>query len=342
VNALMRALHGFGRAIGFTWIGPLWRLCRVLKRRQRDEERERSERDRRRAPYPCVPINRPELLRPDPLIYSQSFLMQHGLAVTWDNPDIVLMKGGGVVPSSSLEPATEYEIVARIWNASPSCPVVSLPVHFSFLSFGVGTVSTPIGKTHVDLGVKGGPGCPAFASILWRTPSTPGHYCIQVRLTPADELNFDNNVGQENTEVGIAHSSAEFEFQLRNPTELEQTYRFTTDAYSIPELEPCAPPPDTPRRPRLLRLDVRKEGFRRRPTVDQARIARHAVASHPLPPGWSVELTPRTPNVLPQEEITIAVKVSPPDDFRGSLGVNVNAFTAARFAGGITLTVVRE
>jgi hypothetical protein len=330
----------FSRLLGFGWARSLPELLRIFKRRPKDDRQ--SERDRRRSPLPCVPVNRPEFRRPDPLIYSQYFLMQHGLAVTWDNPDIVLMKGGAVVPSESLDPATEYEIVARVWNASTNCPVVSMPVYFSYLSFGVGTVSHPIGKRHVDhLGVKGGPGCPAFASIPWRTPSTPGHYCIQVLLAPADDLNFDNNLGQENTNVGTAHSPAEFNFQLRNPTELEQVFRFEADAYQIPEAVPCGQ--GRRKRPRRTgRIDLKGQGFAPRPEVDEARIARHRLGEQPLPAGWAVEISPDHPTLAAEEEITVHVRVAPPDDFHGSRTINVNAFRANGFAGGVTLRVERS
>jgi hypothetical protein len=339
VNALARWLSPFSHLLGFGWARSLSTLLRLFKRRPRDHRE--SDRDRKRSPLPCVPINRPEFLRPDPLIYSQYFLMQHGLAVTWDNPDIVLMKGGAVVSSESLDPATEYEIVGRIWNASPSCPVVSMPVYFSFLSFGVGTISHAIGKTHVNLGVKGGPGCPAFASMTWRTPATPGHYCIQVLLAPPDDLNFDNNLGQENTNVGTAHSPAEFDFQLRNPTELEQLFRFRADAYQLPEPEPCGRP--RPQRPRRRgRIGLKGQGFAARPELNEARIARHRLADQPLPTGWTVDISPAEPTLAPDEEITVHVRVEPPADFHGSRAVNVNAFHANGFASGVTLRVVRS
>ena len=62
--------------------------------------------------------------RPDPLIYSQYFLMARGFAVTWDNPDIWLTElpapdGTMVpVPSHALLPGHVYRIHARIYNGS--------------------------------------------------------------------------------------------------------------------------------------------------------------------------------------------------------------------------------
>src|SRR4051794_36811621 len=64
----------------------------------------------------CIPIRHPAFHRPDPLIYAQYYLMSLGLAVTWDNPDIELRRNGVAVSSSLVQPDTDYEIVARVWN----------------------------------------------------------------------------------------------------------------------------------------------------------------------------------------------------------------------------------
>jgi hypothetical protein len=111
--------------------------------------------------------------RPDPMIYSQQYLMSKGLAVTWDNPDIHLELGGVPVDSHDLKPNTTYDVIARIWNNSLDAVVVNMPVEFSYLSFGIGTTKTHIETTAVDVGVKGAPGCPAFARVPWTTPTWP-------------------------------------------------------------------------------------------------------------------------------------------------------------------------
>jgi hypothetical protein len=53
----------------------------------------------------------------------------------------------------------------------------------------------------VSLGVKGTPQGVATAELDWTTPATPGHYCIQVSFSWPDDLNPNNNLGQENTQV---------------------------------------------------------------------------------------------------------------------------------------------
>ena len=88
----------------FKLIGQICAIIRRLCQRCKLGERER-----RRSPDRCVPINDPAFKRPDPLIYSQTYLMSLGIGVTWDNPDIQLFEGGVPVPSSSLKADTEYD-----------------------------------------------------------------------------------------------------------------------------------------------------------------------------------------------------------------------------------------
>ena len=286
---------------------------------------------RRAAKQTCVPISDPAYKRPDPMIYSQYYLLKQGLAVTWDNPDIEVHQGAQVVPSHSLQPGTDYEVVARIWNNSTEAPVVGLPVQLSFLSFGVGTQSHFIGETHVNLGVKGGPNHPAFAAVPWKTPDKPGHYCLQIRLEWIDDLNPNNNLGQENTDVGKAHSPAAFEFQLRNDTRERQTYRFEVDTYDIPPLDPCSqrikrqpnPPP------------------RQEPGTINFVPPKHDRSNFPIPANWEVTFSPTEPALGPGDEIAVHLLVTPPVDFQGRQNLNVNAFHNGILAGGITVAVER-
>src|SRR6516165_3413560 len=69
--------------------------------------------------------------KPDPMIYSQQYLLSQGLAVTWQNPDVTILEGGVVVDPDSLVPGTTYEVVARIWNTSANAPAIQMPVRFS-------------------------------------------------------------------------------------------------------------------------------------------------------------------------------------------------------------------
>jgi hypothetical protein len=286
----------------------------------------------------CIPIRHPSFRKPDPLIYSQPYLMGLGLAVTWDNPDVELRRGSVVVPSSHLDPDTDYEIVARIWNGSTNAPIVGLPVEFSYLDFGMGAVSVPIGSTKVDLGVKGGAGCPAFATIPWRTPSVPGHYCLQVRLTWIDDANPLNNLGQENLNVGRAHSPAEFTFVVRNADEERHVFGFEVDAYELPEPLPCEAI-ERPSQRELQRRSVAPAAARLTPALPARVRALHDRVAHPVPEGWSVVFDPSEVALAPGAAQTVRVLVEPPPGFVGARRLNVRAVDGPAIAGGVTLVV---
>lgn len=322
------------KVLTYGWIVALYRLwrklCDIFKRWWR--LRQLPGRARKASEAPCSPINETAFTHPDPLIYSQYDLMARGYAVTWDNPDIELRKAGVVVPSSSVDPDTEYEIVARIWNNSTDAVVVGLPVIFSYLSFGVGVKVNLIGATSVlRLGVKGGPDHPAFASIKWKTPATPGHYCLMAFLAPTDDTNFNNNLGQENIVVGKAMSPAAFSFQLRNQSQRDQIFRFEIDTYAIPPLTIC-----DQRGIKKPEVSVRTQLVGPAPPAVPTAHDRH---NYPVPEGWSVEIEPLEPQLPPEDEITIKVRITPPASFSGRQPFNVNVFDSHGLTGGVTLYV---
>ncbi len=157
--------------------------------------------------------------------------------------------------------------------------------------------------------------------LPWTTPATPGHYCLQVLLDPADDKDRSNNLGQENTDVRAAQSPAEFEFTLRNNTQREQRYRFEIDAYRLPDPEPCG------------------QGGR---SGSGPPVERHRRKHHPVPAGFTVEISPPAPSLTPGQAVTIEVSVDPPTGFTGAQRLNVNAFHQLGFVGGVSLTVVKE
>jgi len=97
-------------------------FCRFL-RQTHPEQEEQDE--------VCETVSNPAFHRPDPCIYSQRYLMDLGLAVTWDNPDIVLLRNGVPVVETELLPNTEYEVRATIWNNSYEAPVVGKGTGFT-------------------------------------------------------------------------------------------------------------------------------------------------------------------------------------------------------------------
>jgi len=269
--------------------------------------------------------------KPDPMIYSQQYLLSKGLAVTWNNPDVHLELGGVVVDSSDLQPNTNYDVIARIWNNSLDAVVVQMPVDFSFLSFGIGGKKTHIGTIPVDLGVKGSPSCPAFAHMNWLTPSTPGHYCLVIEFTWADDANPFNNVGQHNTEVKALNSPhAQFVFPVRNEAKVERQIALRVDNYTLPSPPDCGDRPvvDNPR-------PTRQEVLVRLRQI----AAANNPESFPVPQGWSVTVDPPGLVLGPLEERMVKVDITAPDGFSGQKTFNVTGFAGTTSLGGVSLTV---
>ncbi|MGB7815433.1 MAG: hypothetical protein WBL28_03695, partial [Methylotenera sp.] len=150
-----------------------------------------------------LPIPSGVWLQPDAYLYSQRYLMSLGLAVTWDNPDVTLTDMlGNVVGSHNLKPSTDYRITALIHNKANDAPAPSMPVVFTLLDFGAGGVTRQnFGTETVDLPVRAAPGEPVSATVVWKTPPTPGHYCIEIEAVWLDDVNPLDNVGQHNTVI---------------------------------------------------------------------------------------------------------------------------------------------
>jgi hypothetical protein len=268
--------------------------------------------------------------QPDPLIYSQYWLKSQGLAYTWNNPDIRLELSsapGMPIDVHALAPDTDYRLSARVWNSSPDAPVAQLPVEVSYLDFGMGAIPVPIATTAVDLPAKGAPGTPAIATVEWRTPATPGHYCIQVRLMWPFDANPDNNLGQHNVDVKALNSPrASFIVPVQNPSRRRLTIRFKVDAYELPPPRPCPPAEEQP--------EGREERRRRMMAV-------HGADGHPIPEGWHVDLGEAREGLMlePGASDDVNVAITAPDGFSGRKSFNLNAIAGPDMIGGVTLVV---
>jgi hypothetical protein len=189
------------------------RFLTLLLRRLRDCWRQRTGPDQA---TPCLPIPAGVWLQPDAYLYSQRYLMSLGMAVTWDNPDVTLTDmGGAVVGSHDLLPLTDYRITAIIHNKAATAPAPRLPVVFTLIAFGAGgPTRQTIGVVTIDLPVRAAPGEPTPASIVWNTPATPDHYCIEIDAAWRDDAFPFDNVGQHNTVVRRAAAGERLRVRL--------------------------------------------------------------------------------------------------------------------------------
>jgi hypothetical protein len=285
----------------------------------------------------CIRIPPDSYKRPDPMLYSQYWLMKQGLSVTWDNPDIQLYDSSDKpVSSSLLDRDTDYKVVVRVWNNSYDAPVHNLPVYLSFLSFGIGLTSTPVGKTYVDLGVKGSAHCPAFADFTWHTPQQEGHYCLQALLVWADDANPENNLGQENTNVGKLHSPAHFDFTVQNEASVHRRFELETDMYRLPELPDCGE-------------ETKPTRYRSRLEESRARWARalnaQGYGSFPVTPAWRVTISPSNFDLAAGASRNVSVDIEyMAGTFDGTQAFNIHGFATPpegqrQLAGGVTLLV---
>jgi hypothetical protein len=319
---VVRLVVMLAKTVTYEWILALVEMIRTWLQHLKDWWKwEKLPHPVRNSGAECISTDHPAMRRPDPCIYSQSYLMSLGLPVTWDNPDIALLLNGVVVPEHNLQPNTLYEIEATIWNNSFNAPVVGMDVDFSFLTFGVATTSTPIGTTVVNVGAKGTPNHPAKTRIPWVTPASGGHFCIQAKLNWLDDMNQANNLGQNNVDVALAQSPAHFEFQLRNARAETRRFTLEVDTYTPIELPDCDEMPPT-----LLRST----------RIDRT-VARHRALNLAVPPDWAVVVSPSNVTLNPNQEATIQVDITPPPGFVGDKTFNVNAFTEGALAGGVTL-----
>jgi hypothetical protein len=275
--------------------------------------------------------------RPDPLIYDQYYLMAQGIAVTWDNPDIQLEDmNGSPVAADSLIANTDYRVAVRVWNNSYGAPAVGLPVYLSYLSFGIGITSTPISVNSINLGVKGSIHCPIVTHFIWRTPTIPGHYCLQALLVWSDDANPFNNLGQKNTQVGKAQSPAAFTIEVHNQAAVQRRFEIEADMYQLPVLAPCG---DSRA---LSAAGGRYAGSKAR---WEAALRTQAYGLFPIKPTWSVVIMPRAFDLGPNASVSLSVSIEPVGGAPGGVQpFNIHGFAAAAgreraLVGGVTLYV---
>lgn len=171
---------------------------------------------RGKTPYgdPCVVVPARLIRKPDPCIYSQFLLMQLGKPVTWDNPDVRILLNGVEQFTYNLVADTEYDVEITVHNSSRDKPALGTVVNAVWIEFGAGgQIRTPIASPVVDVPIWPGT---AIAAVKWRSPATPGHYCIEVDLAHPDDGNPANNRGWNNTQVHAANSPVDRPIRIFN------------------------------------------------------------------------------------------------------------------------------
>lgn len=309
-----------------------WALVQlILRRLRRFHERV----DHGQEALPCLPIPSGVWLQPDAYLYSQGYLMSLGMAVTWDNPDVELTdSGGAVVGSHDLLPLTDYEITARIHNRSNNAPAPGMPVVFTLLSFGAGGGSQPIGSTVINLPVRAAPGEPALASIVWKTPPTSGHYCIEIHAVWADDANPLDNIGQHNTVIREVTPGQRFVLPIpvTNFIQGRDRLRARLDSYVLPE------------RP-LTRGESEKARGERGKESDESFRARVVRANSPQgappPDAWSATLSSTEIQLRPDDTAVLEFQTTVPTaavaGFEQRFNVAVSEAANGRMIGGVTI-----
>jgi hypothetical protein len=180
--------------------------------RTRNFKAETEEKDPCNPPFP-----EPVMRRPDPCIYSQTYLASQGVPVTWDNPDIWMAKAATphvIEPDSyHLQADTDYIVSVRAHNASTDLAlgvkVRLLYRPWSFNSPDLLPVDVNANGQEVVRFVNIAGMGSAIAQFNWHTPPVPAgearHYCLQAHLSHPLDINLENNVGQENTNVHSAN-----------------------------------------------------------------------------------------------------------------------------------------
>lgn len=242
LRAIARLPSEFARLLLFVLYLLLWLLwlllCILLRRNWRVQKPTRQH-------CTCVDRLPPHIRRrPDPCLYSQSYLMQQGVPVTWDNPDIWLSELDGTpVPSGDLKADHTYRLHSRIWNAS-FYPGFAVGVRCVYRNWGFsGSSFEPVevnpNGTEKTVTVDIGPYGNSVAEFQWHTPPEAGHYCIKVQCHHPDDLNSANNVGQENTNVHTAPAGAKVMAKalVFNPARVSARMEMRAAVYEITNRE---------------------------------------------------------------------------------------------------------
>jgi hypothetical protein len=279
--------------------------------------------NRRKGGDPCVYFPERVINRPDPCIYSQFLLMQLKQPVTWDNPDIALFKDGVEQYTYNLTVDTTYDVAITVHNSSAEKEALGTKVAVRWIEFGAGgLVRHPIDDLVANVGRYP---ATAVVSTTWRTPATPGHYCIEVELTHSDDGNPTNNLGWNNTQVLAAHSEAKTAIRIFNRH------------VSGPPREQLA----MDRRGRVPwnLVEINFDSYVFHDAYGDE--ANGDVMFAPRPPAWPARVEPRIFHFAPDETYRdVELVVDAPDGHGQREHFNVTALQGGAPLGGVTVAVI--
>ncbi|WP_340198597.1 hypothetical protein [Ascidiimonas sp. W6] len=205
------------------------------------KRRKRRKKPHEKKPEVCHKIPPHVTRKPNPCIYSQFYRMNQGLSVTWNNPDIEIYETNGTLAdSSNLNANTDYLLRAKISNSAFD-PSLATAVRCYYRPWSFNSPD----KIPIELNPNGtekmvfldiAPWSSAIAEFKWHTPNVnSAHYCIQVECFHQDDINPNNNLGQENTNVFSAAPGETVETTafLMNVEDRERTFQLMADAYKI-------------------------------------------------------------------------------------------------------------
>jgi hypothetical protein len=267
--------------------------------------------------------------RPDPCIYSQFMLMQLHLPVPWANPDVNIFLGGVKQDTYHLLADTNYDVQITVHNSLYDQPANNTQVNAGFVEFGAGgPILHPITQLVTDVPVW--PGV-SVVHVSWRTPATPGHYCIDIRLYHPRDANPANNHGWNNTQVLAAHSPVQTSMRVFNrwvagpPITAEQT--ITTRAGARPGV-PW----------NVVEVTVDSYGFK----DSYGREAHPDEMFAPRPPAWPVRMNPAMFHFESNETYRdVDITIDAPNGQGLAEQFNITAYQGGVPLGGITVMVTR-
>lgn len=343
------------------------------------QKKHRGDHDKDLKPDICGKIPPHVRRKPDPCIYSQFYRMSQGLSVTWDNPDITIsLPNGTPVDSSNLTADTDYILSARISNASFD-PALTTAVRcfyrpWSFNSPDKVPIETLPDGTEKVVHLNIAPWSSEIAKFKWHTPDVASaHYCIQVECFHPEDVNPDNNLGQENTNVYKASPDETITAKalLHNVETRARDFTFYADAYKIGgpgvklklvtrQFPVVKKTPFRGLKNYLLTFDQKSHRLKTRnnqgPFYAYYRYegweefkARHKRGNFPIPAGWGVtvdghEVSTETKKIRLEggeaKEIEIRVKIPSHQNTGEQVPINVLAITpSGKVAGGVTLMI---